>query len=144
IGDLVSSNTICPSPGCTIYATSPNASRSISTLDPGSKAVTVYLGPFTYTVNTILLRTGLRIIGAGGCAAVRNVACVNFDNGTTLQSSPPQGFPNTPVFQLPADNHQESDVYLYGLHVLPGLDAGVKPQTALSGVSRIGQNMQSI
>jgi hypothetical protein len=141
IGDLVSSNTICPSPGCTIYATSPSASRSIGTLDPGSKAVTVYLGPFTYTVNTILLRASLRIIGMGGCAAVQNAACVNFDNGTTLQSSPSPSFPNTPVFQLPSDNHQESDVYLYGLHVLanPGntaqgglwLDASVQPGQSL-------------
>ncbi|HEY7405305.1 MAG TPA: hypothetical protein VIB39_17395 [Candidatus Angelobacter sp.] len=80
-------DTICPSNGCTIYATSPNASRSIGTVDPGTKVVTIYFGPFTYTIDHMILRKGFRIIGMGAS-----------DAGTILQSinasSPMSSLPN--------------------------------------------------
>src|SRR5690242_15964375 len=38
---------VCPTKGCTIYATSSSTSLTIGTLDVGSRVVTIYLGPFT-------------------------------------------------------------------------------------------------
>ena len=55
----------CPSPGCVIYAYSQNANRNLRTIDPGTKAITLYLGPFTYKVNQITLQRDLKIIGMG-------------------------------------------------------------------------------
>src|SRR5689334_8346125 len=60
---MIDSATLCPAPGCTIYATSPNAGKDLATIDPKAKAVTIYLGPFTYTIDHIVMRSGLRIIG---------------------------------------------------------------------------------
>jgi hypothetical protein len=56
---------VCPSPGCVIYAYSRNANRNLGTIDPGSKAITLYLGPFTYNVSQITLQRELKIIGMG-------------------------------------------------------------------------------
>jgi hypothetical protein len=58
----------CPSPGCVIYADSGNVNRNLGTVDPGNKAITLYLGPFTYNVNQIILESELRIIGMGSGA----------------------------------------------------------------------------
>lgn len=55
---IIDSSSICPLQGCTIYATSPNASTTIGSLDPGTKFVTLYLGPFIYSVDQITLRSG--------------------------------------------------------------------------------------
>lgn len=103
-------DTVCPTSGCTIYATSPNASNNIGNLDPGNKPVTLYLGPTTYNVITIILRRGLRIIGMGATPT-----------GTVLQISGG----STSIFNLPV-NYVASDgtpagitdVYLYGLRLL--------------------------
>jgi len=98
-------NNICPANGCTIYATSPNASQNLGTLDPGTKVVTIYLGPFIYSVDHIILRKGFRIIGMGAS-----------DAGTILQST---NTSNTPMFMLPqANNSPATDVYLYGFRLL--------------------------
>lgn len=98
-------DTVCPTNGCTIYATSPNASQTIGTLDPGNKVVTIYLGPFTYNVDHIILRKGFRIIGMGAS-----------DAGTILQST---NTSNYPMFLLPQTNNSPAtDVYLYGFRLL--------------------------
>jgi len=98
-------DTVCPTSGCTIYATSPNASQTIGTLDPGTKVVTIYLGPFTYNVDHIILRKGFRIIGMGAS-----------DAGTILQST---NTSNYPMFLLPQTNNSPAtDVYLYGFRLL--------------------------
>jgi hypothetical protein len=55
----------CPAAGCVIYAVSPNVNLNLGTIDPGSKAVTLYLGPYTYTVTQITLRRNLQIVGMG-------------------------------------------------------------------------------
>jgi hypothetical protein len=90
----------CPSSGCIIYAVSPNVNLNLGTIDPGSKAVTIYLGPFTYTVNQITLRSGLKIIGMG--------------IATTLQSV--SG--NNPVFVIPQASYSPAvNVVLSGFHV---------------------------
>lgn len=96
-------DTICPASGCTIYATSSNASTTIGTLDVGAKPVTIYLGPFQYNIDHIILRTGFRMIGMGAAY-----------NGTILQSINA----NSPLFLIPqANNTAETDVYLYGLRM---------------------------
>jgi hypothetical protein len=77
----------CPAAGCIIYAYSPSVNLNLGTIDPGAKAVTLYLGPYAYTVKQITLRTGLKIIGAG-------------DFRTTLQSV--NG--NDPVIIVPQTN----------------------------------------
>lgn len=99
-------DTVCPSTGCTIYATSPNASRNLTTatfpvLDPNAKPVTLYLGPFTYNVTQIVLRSGLQIIG---------------DSSTTLTSA---STTNQPVFVLEqtTNNNAAQHVYLKNLHI---------------------------
>jgi hypothetical protein len=98
-------NNVCPTSGCTIYATSSTASQTLGTLDLGSKVVTIYLGPFTYNVDHIILRKGFRLIGMGAS-----------DAGTILQSTNPS---NTPMFMLPQlDNTPATDVYLYGFRAL--------------------------
>jgi hypothetical protein len=76
----------CPQNGCVIYAVSPKVNRGLGTIDPGAKSVTIYLGPYQYTVRQITLRTGLKIIGMGT---------------TSLQSI--NG--NSPVFVVPQDNN---------------------------------------
>ena len=55
----------CPSEGCVIYALSPKVNLNLGTIDPGHKAITLYLGPYTYTVTQITLRRELQIIGMG-------------------------------------------------------------------------------
>jgi hypothetical protein len=55
----------CPDAGCVIYAYSPNANRNLGTIDPGTKAITLYLGPYSYTVSQITLESDLQIIGMG-------------------------------------------------------------------------------
>lgn len=106
----------CPTRGCTIYATSAIANQSLGTIDPGSKVVTIYLGPFTYNVDHIILRKGLRIIGMGAS-----------DAGTLLQSVNTSNFP---MFSLPQlNNTPATDVYLYGLRML-----GANNNTSQSGI----------
>lgn len=93
-----------PGTGCTIYATSKNASKTLGTLDPGAKVVTLYLGPFIYNVDHMILRKGFRIIGMGAS-----------DAGTILQST---STTNYPMFLLPQTNGvPATDVYLYGFRL---------------------------
>lgn len=92
----------CPTNGCVIYAVSPSVNLNLGTIDPGSKVVTIYLGPFTYTVSQITLRSGMKIIGMGGTE-------------TILQSV--NG--NNPVFVLPqADYSRAVNVLLSGFHLM--------------------------
>lgn len=79
----------CPESGCTIYAMSPTTNSNLGTIDPGSKAITIYLGPFTYNVTQVTLRQGLKIIGMGASP-----------NGTNLQSVNGE----KPVFVIPQTN----------------------------------------
>jgi hypothetical protein len=64
-GGVADAISACPSAGCIIYADSQNVNRNLGTIDPGSKAITLYLGPFTYNVKQITLERDLRIIGMG-------------------------------------------------------------------------------
>ena len=64
-GGVADAINACPSPGCIIYADSQNVNRNLGTIDPGSKAITLYLGPFTYNVKQINLQRELKIIGMG-------------------------------------------------------------------------------
>jgi hypothetical protein len=108
----------CPANGCIIYATSPNMNLNLGNIDPGFKAITIYLGPYTYTVNQITLRKALKIIGMGASGGVNeSVTCrvAAPCNGTTLQSI--NG--NKPVFVLPqANNTPATNVLLSGFRVL--------------------------
>ena len=92
----------CPADGCVIYALSPNVNLNLGTIDPGSKAVTLYLGPYTYTVTQITLRRELQIIGVGsGITFLQSV------NG------------NNPVIVLPqAANGTATNVFLSGFRLI--------------------------
>ena len=107
----------CPANGCVIYAYSPNVNLNLGNIDPGSKAITIYLGPYVYTVNQITLRKALKIIGMGAAGGlVPSVACTLAApcNGTTLQSINA----NNPVFVVPqADNAPATNVLLSGFRV---------------------------
>ncbi len=108
----------CPANGCIIYALSPNVNLNLATIDPGTKAITIYLGPYTYTVNQITLRKALKIIGMGASGGVSGSATCTVAlpcNGTILQSI--NG--NNPVFVLPqANNAPSTNVLLSGFRVL--------------------------
>jgi len=132
---MIDSATLCPAPGCTIYATSPNVGKDLGTIDPAhsigttngaQKAVTIYLGPFTYTIDHIVMRSGLRIIGMG--AAWNSTTGTQ---GTILQSN--NAF-NFPMFKLaqpgdPNANAPTTDVYFYGF-----LLKGATGNTSQSGI----------
>jgi hypothetical protein len=76
----------CPQSGCIVYANAPTVNKNLGIIDPGTKIVTLYLGPYTYNVKQIVLREGMKIIGMGGS-----------NRGTVLQSV--NG--NDPVFVIP-------------------------------------------
>lgn len=97
----------CPFPGCVINLrgdSSPEA-LALGTFDPGTRAVTLLLGPYTYTANQITLRANFQIIGMGAGAVAGG-------QGTIIQSvSPSQN-----LFVIPSiDNYQTQYVYLKGL-----------------------------
>jgi hypothetical protein len=93
----------CPANGCIIYAVSPNVNLNLGTIDPGFKAITLYLGPFTYTVKQVTLRKAFKIIGMGAAGGADSASCSQAApcNGTNLQSV--NG--NNPVFVLPQGNN---------------------------------------
>jgi hypothetical protein len=68
----------CPAVGCVIYAYSQRANRNLKVIDPGTKAITIYLGPYTYSVNQITLQRDLKIIGMG--SGVTFLKSVNGNN----------------------------------------------------------------
>jgi hypothetical protein len=91
----------CPAKGCVIYAVSPNVNLTLGNIDPGSKAITIYLGPYTYTIKQVMLRNGLKIIGMGA-------------SKTSLQSV--NG--NSPVFVIPQTNNEPAtNVLLSGFQL---------------------------
>jgi hypothetical protein len=116
-GGVPAAISACPANGCVIYALSPNVNLNLGTIDPGNKAITIYLGPYTYTVNQITLRKGLKIIGMGASATpVKPPTCTVAlpCNGTALQST--NG--NNPVFVLPQTNNMPAtNVHLSGFRV---------------------------
>lgn len=97
----------CQLPGCVIDLrgnSSPNA-LTLGTFDPGPRAVTLLLGPYTYTVDQITLRANFEIIGMGA-------GTVSGGQGTIIQS----GSPNQDLFVVPSiDNYQTQYVYLKDL-----------------------------
>jgi hypothetical protein len=60
----------CPAAGCVIYAYSPTTNPNLGTIDPGKKAITIYLGPYNYQVTQITLENDLEIIGMGSGATM--------------------------------------------------------------------------
>ena len=108
----------CPANGCIIYATSPKVNLNLGSFDPGTKAITIYLGPYKYTVTQITLRKGLKIIGMGASGGTNGSATCSVAapcNGTSLQSINQ----NNPVFVLPqANNAPTTNVVLSGFRLL--------------------------
>jgi hypothetical protein len=108
----------CPPNGCIIFAVSPLVNQTLGFIDPGTKAITIYLGPYTYSVNQITLRKSLKIIGMGASGGSDNFTACTASlpcNGTTLQSA--NG--NSPVFVLPQSNNDPAtDVLLSGFRLL--------------------------
>jgi hypothetical protein len=107
----------CPPNGCIVYAISPLVNRNLGFIDPESKAVTIYLGPYTFEVNQITLRKSLRVIGMGAAGGADSVTCTLAVpcNGTTLESV--NG--SNPVFVLPQSNNSPaSNVLLSGFRLI--------------------------
>jgi hypothetical protein len=113
-GGVAAAITACPANGCIIYAVSPAVSLNLGNIDPGFKSITIYLGPYAYTVNQVTLRKGLKIIGMGASYGGNGSITCNVAtpcNGTSLQSV--NG--NNPVFVLPqTNNNPVTDVLLSG------------------------------
>jgi hypothetical protein len=110
--------TACPAAGCIIYANSPVVNLNLGTIDPGSKSITIYLGPYTYTVKQITLRKAMKIIGMGAAGGVSGSPTCSVQspcNGTSLQST--NG--NNPVFVIPQTNNTPvTNILLSGFRVL--------------------------
>jgi hypothetical protein len=107
----------CPANGCTIYAGNTTVNRNLGTIDPVGKAITIYLGPYTYNVKQIVMRKSLKLIGMGASAGLSGtVTCTAIPcNGTTLQST--NG--NSPVIVLPQHNNQPAtNAVLSGFRLL--------------------------
>jgi hypothetical protein len=100
-----------------IYAVSPKVNLNLGNIDPGFKAITIYLGPYTYTVKQIMLRKSLKIIGVGASGGTQLPTCSSTApcNGTTLQSI--NG--NNPVFVVPQGNNAPAtNVLLSGFQLI--------------------------
>ncbi len=78
-GGVPDAITACPANGCIIYALSPSVNLNLSNIDPGTKSVTIYLGPYTFTVKTITLRKGMKIIGMGASQSASGTAVCTVD-----------------------------------------------------------------
>lgn len=92
----------CPSEGCVIdMRGNPSpAALNLGSFDPGSRPVTLLLGPYTYNVKTITLRSNFNVTG----------------NRTTLQSVSTN---NQPIFVLPQTNNAPaSNVTLQSFRML--------------------------
>ena len=117
-GGVPDAVTACPVNGCVIYALSPKMNLNLGTIDPGSKAVTIYLGPYVYNISQVVLRKSLKIIGmgaSGGTASSVECPASSPCNGTTLQST--NG--NSPVFVIPQmNNNPATNVQLSGFRLL--------------------------
>ena len=101
--DIRSAIAACPSSGCIVYASAETVNRNLGTIDPGDKVVTLFLGPYTYTVNQITLRKGLKIVGMGGS-----------DAGTVLQSTNGEN----PIFVVPQQSGAPAtNVWLQGFRL---------------------------
>jgi hypothetical protein len=111
----------CPANGCIIYALAPDVDLNLGSIDPGTKSITIYLGPYTFKVNTITLRKGMKIIGMGASQSYSGTAvCTTAKpcNGTALQSV--NG--NKPVFVIPqASNNPASNILLSGFRLYGSL-----------------------
>ncbi len=108
----------CPANGCVISAISPQTNLNLGSIDPGTKAVTIYLGPYTYTVTQITLRKSLKLLGMGASGGTNGSPTCSVAlpcNGTALQSA--NG--NNPVIILPQTNSQPAtNVTLSGFRIL--------------------------
>jgi hypothetical protein len=69
----------CPPAGCTVSALDlPDAGGTGSmAIDPGSKQVMLYLGPYNYHISTVTLRPGFYIFGQGPVAGGTSLTSVN-------------------------------------------------------------------
>jgi hypothetical protein len=110
--------TACPASGCIIYANSPLVNLNLGTIDPGTKSITIYLGPYTYTVKQITLRKAMKIIGMGAAGGTNGSPTCSVQlpcNGTSLRSI--NG--NNPVFVIPQTNNTPvTNILLSGFRVL--------------------------
>ena len=79
----------CPALGCVIYAISPKVNLNLGNIDPGSKAITLYLGPYTYTIKQITLRRNFQIIGMG--SGITFLQSVNGNNPVVVVSQEVNG-----------------------------------------------------
>lgn len=73
-----------PTAGGCVDARSPNCNLALGTIDPGSKMVTLLLGPNNYTADHIVLQANFRVLGS---------ASVGFTTGTTITSVGANGQP---------------------------------------------------
>lgn len=118
VGGVAQAIQACPTSGCIISALSPKVNLNLGSIDPGTKAITIYLGPYIYTVKQVTLRKGMKIIGMGASGGANGSITCSIAapcNGTTLQSV--NG--NNPVFVVPqAANSPVTHVALSGFRLL--------------------------
>ena len=100
-------------------------SFDLGTFDPGTKKVTLLLGPFSYTFNQFVLQDSLRVVGAGDQATVLNSTNVTV---------------GSPAFSQPA-TVDSADVILTGFQAIGTGTAGqdgikIAPNGALSKSSQ--------
>jgi hypothetical protein len=90
---LASAFAACPTSGCTIdmRGNSNATALALGSFDPGNNGppVIIYLGPFTYTVTTITMRTNLRIFGTGGTTLIEQSSTAPMFQGPPLSTDQP-------------------------------------------------------
>lgn len=94
----------CPAAGCTIdmRGNSSSSALELGTFDPGARAVTLLLGPYTYSAKQIKLRSNLQIIGYGS-------GTVSGGHGTQIISN---SSTNQPLFVIPQADHAPAQFVL--------------------------------
>ncbi len=94
----------CPAAGCTIdmRGNSSSSALELGTFDPGTRAVTLLLGPYRYSAKQITLRTNLQIIGYGS-------GTVSGGRGTQIISN---SSTNEPLFVIPQADHAPAQFVL--------------------------------
>lgn len=105
------------SPGGTVDARnlSDVGGTGSSTIDPGNKQTTLLLGPYSYNVTSIVLRSAFKIIGMSGSTSI--------PGATVLQSAWKGGNINNPIMTIPqGSNSSAQNVVLQdlSLYASPG------------------------
>jgi len=85
------SSSDCPATGCVVDARSSNVNLALAAIDPGTKAITLLLGPYGYTFTQITLRPNFHIYGQASGAPTSGTYLTSIASAATPGIVIPQG-----------------------------------------------------